>query len=85
MKKSSLIYSVRNKRLIGKWVESGPIKGFKHISDSRKVKMVRRAIEATNKYRPFSKNGKGDQKKDYYRGQWDALVYVLEDLLGEEL
>lgn len=46
---------------------------------------VRAAIKATNKYRPFSKGNKGDPAKDYYRGQWDALVWVLEDLIGEEL
>jgi hypothetical protein len=46
---------------------------------------VRAALKATDKYRPFSKNGKGDPTKDYYRGQWDVLTWVLEDLIGEEL
>lgn len=62
-----------------RYVPSGPIKGFKPVSDALKVKRVRGFIKALNKERPF------DLKKDYYRGQWDALVWVLEDLLGEEL
>jgi hypothetical protein len=32
------------------------------------------------KQKPFV----GIPEKDYYRGQWDALMWVLEDLLGEE-
>lgn len=48
------------------------------------LRRVREAIKDNDKYRPFSKNGKGDPKKDYYRGQSDALSWVLEELLGVE-
>ena len=49
------------------------------------VKYVRQAIRGVNTNRPFSKGDKGDPKKDYYRGQWDALVWVLGELLSEEV
>lgn len=51
------------------------------MTKKRMIQEVRRAIKETNKYRPFSKNGKGDPEKDYYRGQSDALLWFLEELL----
>lgn len=55
------------------------------MNKSKIIKEIREALEETNKHRPFSKkDGMGDPKKDYYRGQNDALYWVLSELLGEE-
>lgn len=44
-------------------------------------KELDQAIAETNKHRPFV----GVEEKDYYRGQWDVLAWVLEELYGEEV
>lgn len=44
------------------------------------VQEVKRELESLEKYKPWI----GNSDKDYYRGQHDALSWVLEDLLGEE-
>lgn len=54
------------------------------MTKKKMIQEVREAIKANDKYRPFSKNGKGDPKKDYYRGQSDALSWMLEELLDVE-
>lgn len=43
------------------------------------VQELKEALKDLQKYRPFV----GKPHKDYYRGQWDSLSWVLEELLGE--
>ena len=50
------------------------------VPHKRMVSMVKSAIADNDKHRPFY----GHKAKDYYRGQHDALMYVLEELLGHE-
>lgn len=44
------------------------------------IAQIKIDIQEVEIHKPFV--GKSDL--DYYRGQWDALVYVLEELLGED-
>ena len=48
------------------------------MTKKRMIREVKAAIKENDKYRPFSKGNKGDPKKDYYRGQSDALSWMLE-------
>ena len=45
------------------------------------LRKLRQALAGVEEYKPFI----GVPKKDYYRGQWDALAYVIEDLLKSDL
>lgn len=45
------------------------------------LKKLRLALAEAAEHKPFV----GVAKKDYYRGQWDAIAYVIEDLLKSDL